>query len=95
MALYWSMVSLYKFQYIKSSISSHITNSFDLGKQFHLKGVNWFGGTNSRGSPHGLWATDIDTMMDFMSTNGFNAVRWPLSLDVTLNNPIVSEPTVQ
>lgn len=35
--------------------------------------------------PHGLWATTMDRLLDFVRDNGFNAIRLPVSLELALN----------
>ncbi len=45
------------------------------GIQFKLKGVNWFGFETSLNVVHGLWAQRYTDLLDFLSDNGFNAIR--------------------
>ena len=46
------------------------------GKQVTIFGVNWFGMEQDL-APHGLWARNINEMIDQMKGAGFNAVRLP------------------
>lgn len=42
-----------------------------------LKGVSWFGFETGTHSPHGLWARNMEEMVNQMKQVGFNAVRVP------------------
>lgn len=46
-----------------------------------LKGVNWFGFETATFSPHGLWATSADYLLDFVRQNKFNTIRVPFSTE--------------
>ena len=46
-----------------------------------LKGVNWFGFETETFSPHGLWSTSMDYLLDFLKKEKFNAVRLPFSTE--------------
>lgn len=50
----------------------------DSGARVTLRGVNWFGFETETRAPHGLWARNMDEMLDQMKALGFNAVRLPL-----------------
>jgi aryl-phospho-beta-D-glucosidase BglC (GH1 family) len=51
-----------------------------------LKGVNWYGFETAQGVVHGLYAQPISTFMGILQSNGFNAVRIPLDLDLALHD---------
>lgn len=51
------------------------------GSQFLLKGVNWFGFETETYSPHGLWASSMDYLLDFLKREKFNAIRLPFSTE--------------
>eukprot|EP00899_Mesostigma_viride_P027047 jgi/Mesvir1/7527/Mv19276-RA.1 len=53
----------------------------------HVKGTNWFGFEESDAVLHGLWSVSMDSILDFVSSNGFNALRIPLAGDNLLSNP--------
>ena len=48
------------------------------GVRVQLKGVNWFGLETQDHAPHGLWARNLDDMLDQMQSLGFNALRVPV-----------------
>lgn len=52
-----------------------------MGSQFLLKGVNWFGFETETFSPHGLWSSSMDYLLDFVKREGFNAIRVPFSTE--------------
>mmetsp|Transcript_17870 Transcript_17870/g.19901 ORF Transcript_17870/g.19901 Transcript_17870/m.19901 type:complete len:393 (+) Transcript_17870:14-1192(+) len=56
------------------------------GERFYLKGLSWFGFETTNNVCHGLWAQDYKTLLDFIKTNGFNAMRLPFYLELVLNN---------
>uniref|UniRef100_K3W879 Glycoside hydrolase family 5 domain-containing protein n=1 Tax=Globisporangium ultimum (strain ATCC 200006 / CBS 805.95 / DAOM BR144) TaxID=431595 RepID=K3W879_GLOUD len=62
------------------------------GETFYIKGINWFGFETIEGAVQGLWpsATTIETALDTLVENDFNAVRLPLALDSVINDPDVS-----
>ncbi|KAF1315254.1 Cellulase-9, endo-1,4-beta-glucanase, partial [Globisporangium splendens] len=62
------------------------------GETFYIKGINWFGFETIEGVVQGLWpsATTIETALDTLVENDFNAVRLPLALDSVINDPDVS-----
>lgn len=49
-----------------------------------LRGINWFGFESNQYCPHGLWAASMDSLLDTLETNGFNAVRFTFSADFAL-----------
>jgi endoglucanase len=66
---------------------------FKSGKEIQLdiKGVNWMGMQDKMGVPKGLWdnsreGSTIYRVGQFLSGNGFNAVRLPLSIDSAFRN---------
>lgn len=52
-----------------------------VGAPIWLKGVNWFGFETETFSPHGLWAANMDYLIDFMKKEKFNAIRIPFSTE--------------
>lgn len=50
------------------------------GKQVTLQGVNWFGFETANHAPYGLWSRDYKSMLDQISSLGFNTIRMPYSL---------------
>jgi len=56
------------------------------GNPFTLKGASWFGFETSNNVFHGLWARDYKDLLDFLASNGFNAVRVPFYLELVLND---------
>lgn len=45
-------------------------------RPLHLKGANW-AGMQADGCVHELWKYDVQAYLDYLSRNGFNAVRLP------------------
>ena len=60
----------------------------DNGSPVSLRGVNWFGFETETNSPHGLWAREMDDMIEQMKRLGFNAVRVPISPSVLRGRPV-------
>lgn len=56
------------------------------GQPLILKGVNWYGFETGQGVVHGLYAQPVSAFMDLLKSNGFNAVRLPLDLDLILHD---------
>jgi len=56
------------------------------GVPFNLKGASWFGFETSNNVVHGLWSRDYKALLSFLSSNGFNAIRVPLYLDLVTND---------
>jgi len=56
------------------------------GVAFVLKGASWFGFETSNNVFHGLWARDYHDLLQFLSSNGFNAIRVPFYLDLVLHD---------
>lgn len=48
---------------------------FANGEPFYVKGANWFGSEGRTGPPGGLSAHTVGWYLDFLSANGFNAIR--------------------
>lgn len=44
-----------------------------------LTGVNWFGLETSNFAPHGLWTRNMGSMLDQISSLGYNTIRVPFS----------------
>lgn len=70
--------------------ASHFTSRdhkllFQNKTEFLLKGVNYSGFETDCRAPHGLWAHDLDFYMDFIAHNEFNAIRLPLSYELSWN----------
>jgi endoglucanase len=55
------------------------------GKPVTIRGVNYFGFETETLCPHGLWNVSLDSVLDFVKSSGFNALRVPFSLDFALN----------
>eukprot|EP00966_Prymnesium_polylepis_P159183 3678951-Prymnesium_polylepis.1 len=55
------------------------------GQPFYIKGVNWFGMEDTHGSLGGLGYRPLNDILDFLTTNSFNAVRLPVSVVNVLN----------
>lgn len=53
-------------------------------KKITLKGLNFFGMETEVYALHGLWQVPLKSLLDFIKTNNFNAVRVPLSVEVVL-----------
>jgi len=53
---------------------------------FVLKGLSWFGFETSNNVFHGLWARDYHDLLNFIASNGFNAMRVPFYLELVLND---------
>ncbi|KAL1510621.1 hypothetical protein AB1Y20_006922 [Prymnesium parvum] len=62
------------------------------GKQFHVKGVNWFGSEAFNGPPGGLDQHSVDWYLDFLQRHEFNAIRVLFNHDNVLKDDIVEAP---
>jgi endoglucanase len=51
-------------------------------ERIHLKGVSWSGFETDTNLVHGLWERTPDEILSFMQTNGFNAIRLPMHIEV-------------
>lgn len=49
------------------------------GKPFHLKGLSWFGIETDKGFLLGLEQRPLDSILQFLVDNKFNALRIPFS----------------
>lgn len=56
------------------------------GNSFKLKGASWFGFETSNNVVHGLWAQSYTFFLDFLASNGFNAIRMPFYLGLAIND---------
>ncbi len=54
-------------------------------KRIRLKGINYFGFETDISCPHGLWSVSLESLLDFIKVNNFNATRVPISLAAVLN----------
>lgn len=54
-------------------------------KEISIKGINWFGFETECNVIHGLWSNSLDFYFDFLSENNFNALRIPISYEMSLN----------
>ena len=64
------------------------------GKEVHIKGLSWFGFEGDNAVADGLWQHSVDSYLDFLVANHFNALRLPLALNNVLNNPVPSRSMV-
>ena len=60
------------------------------GRRLHVKGVSWFGFEGDNAILDGLWQYPIESYLDFLEKNQFNALRLPLALNNILSNPVPS-----
>ena len=59
---------------------------FDMnGNEVWLTGANWFGMNCTENAPHGLYAVDLDYMLDNVSSHGINIIRFPISTELLLS----------
>jgi len=49
------------------------------GHEVRISGVNWFGMETGTFAPHGLWSRNWKTILDQISSLGYNAIRLPIS----------------
>ncbi|KAK9811233.1 hypothetical protein WJX72_000405 [[Myrmecia] bisecta] len=54
------------------------------GQRFYLKGTSWFGFEGGDNALHGLWSVTMHSLLDFLQQNGFNALRIPVSAELSL-----------
>ena len=52
------------------------------GKEVLISGVNWFGMETNTLSPHGLWARNLDDMLDQIASLGYNTIRLPFTNEI-------------
>lgn len=62
------------------------------GKQFSIKGVNWFGSEAYNGPPGGLEHHSVDWFMDWLKRHRFNAIRLLFTHEYVLKDDIVEAP---
>jgi aryl-phospho-beta-D-glucosidase BglC (GH1 family) len=54
-------------------------------EEIKIKGMNYFGFETDIHTVHGLWSQSLETILDFLVLNNFNALRIPFSLDMIQN----------
>ena len=59
--------------------------------RFFIRGASWFGAEGSGACPDGLWQRPASELLDFMQSEGFNALRLPLAVDNVLSDPEVGK----
>ena len=59
---------------------------FANGKEFHVKGLSWFGQESKKRVPYGLWERPLTELLDFVAANGFNTLRFFVSLQNVAEN---------
>ena len=64
------------------------------GKRFHIKGINWWGSETANAVPGGLQRRTMDDLLDFISDQGFNAVRLLLNHHAVLVNSKVNQGAI-
>ena len=71
------------------------------GSRVNLKGLNWFGFETPVVVAHGLWCRNLESILDWMKSQGFNALRIPFACDFALDldgkqpvNPDGSGPAI-
>ncbi|KMS74741.1 endoglucanase [Streptomyces viridochromogenes] len=52
------------------------------GQPVRIAGINWFGFETANHVPHGLWSRDYKSMLDQMTSLGYNTLRLPFSDDI-------------
>ena len=62
------------------------------GKEFRIKGINWFGSESGPWPPFGLDHNSIDFYLKFLADNGFNAVRLLFNHQSVLEDEPVGAP---
>ena len=56
------------------------------GREFNVKGLNWFGQESKKRVPYGLWERPLTELLDFVAANGFNTLRFFVSLQNVAEN---------
>lgn len=59
---------------------------FASGAMFSIKGINWYGAEGGLGVPEGMREHPLGWYMDFLASNGFNAIRLLVNADNVLDN---------
>ena len=62
------------------------------GKEFRIKGINWFGSESGPWPPFGLDHNSIDFYLKFLADNGFNAIRLLFNHQRVLEDAPVGAP---
>lgn len=67
--------------------------------QIDIKGVNWLGMQDNKGVPKGLWdntreGSTLYRVGAFLSSNNFNAVRLPLTVDSVMRNVAIDSDLI-
>lgn len=55
------------------------------GNEVWLTGANWFGMNCTENVPHGLYARDVDDMLQSVADHGINIIRFPISTELLLS----------
>jgi len=55
------------------------------GNQVWLTGANWFGLNCTENVPHGLYARDVDDLLQSVADHGINIIRFPISTELLLS----------
>ena len=55
------------------------------GNQVWLTGANWFGMNCTENVPHGLYARDVDDLLQSVADHGINIIRFPISTELLLS----------
>ncbi|MBQ9809127.1 MAG: glycoside hydrolase family 5 protein [Ruminococcus sp.] len=55
------------------------------GNEVWLTGANWFGLNCTENVPHGLYARDVDDMLQDVANHGINIIRFPISTELLLS----------
>ena len=64
------------------------------GEPFRIEAVNWYGFETRDAVAHGLYAVDLDVMLQYIADAGFNTIRIPFSNEMWETNPIVRDGLV-
>ncbi len=55
------------------------------GNEVWLTGANWFGMNCTENVPHGLYARDVDDLLQSVADHGINIIRFPISTELLLS----------
>ncbi len=55
------------------------------GNEVWLTGANWFGLNCTENVPHGLYARDVDDLLQSVADHGINIIRFPISTELLLS----------
>lgn len=64
------------------------------GQRVAIKGANWSGLETPDCALHGLWSVSMESILDFLAANKFNAVRVPFSCEVALGLDVMQAKTI-